>query len=362
MQTKISPMNPGATPLYRIDGVQGLFADAAAWDQASGELFFISLWGRDTAIQEWLARLSLPSEQGGFSAFNLTGVDGGQVLVSVSNPGQLEKLSGRMPADNLFGAMVHAWVFAHSIRRPDFAGRRALMIVQGGGHDAGQGAEAFLGDAVWSLFKEASHLPLLDEWRNDVVRAAAEHGWLKCHGGIAVDVLEIDLGAPDYETAVCGLVRAGRLRLPGESRPPTPPDGCGGPAEAADQPRPGNKRLTGEELASHLCQFSGTENWHRHWLARDMLYTDGVKSFAEHGGQHGAYWFLDVVATELFPLLREEGFLHIVLSVHGRKATVKADDGNGRVLKEKHIEYTDLQAGDWAFYLTDNVLLLPGEY
>ncbi|PZN83063.1 MAG: hypothetical protein DM484_05310 [Candidatus Methylumidiphilus alinenensis] len=355
-------MKPITKPLYRVDGVHGLFADAAAWDQASGELFFISLWGRDTAIQELLARLSLPAGQGGFSSFNLTASDGGKTLISVSNPGRLDKLSGRMPTANLFGALAHAWVFVPSIRHPDFAGHRALMIAQGGGHDLGLGDDAFISDAVWPLFKDASHLPLLDEWRKDVIRVAVEHGWLKCHGGLAVDVLEIDLSAPDYETVICDLIRAGQLRLPGESSPPVHSDNGGGPAENADSPSPGNKRLTGEGLESHLCQFSGTENWYRHGLVKGMLYTDGVKSFAEKGGAEGAYWFLDVVATEIFPLLRNEPFLSIVLSVQGRKATVKVVDGNCQMLWEKRIDFTDMQTGDWKFYLTDNVLLLPGEY
>lgn len=332
--------------LYLVDGVHGLYVDAAAWDEGSRELFFISLWGRDTAIQELLARLSLPSEQGGFSAFNLTRADqGGKVLVRVSNPQVLAKMSGRMPAANVFGEIAHTWIYVPLALRPDYAGRRALRIIRA---EAGADGEAAEADAAWALLQEVSHLPLLDGWRRVVTQAAAQRGWLKRHAGIAANALEIDLSAPDYEAAISGLIQSGQLRLPDgdTATPPPPPSG----------------RLSAAQLDSHLCQFSGTENWYRHWLAKAMLYTDGVKSFAEHGGQGGAYWFLDVVATECFPLLRKEGFLHIVLSVQGGQATAKADDGNGRPLWTKAIAFTDMQEGDWRFYLTDNVLLLPGEY
>lgn len=42
-----------------------------------------------------------------------------------------------------------------------------------------------------------------------------------------------------------------------------------------------------------LRQFNGSENWYRHSLNRDILYTDGAQYVAEAGG---AYWLLDEIA------------------------------------------------------------------
>ena len=42
-----------------------------------------------------------------------------------------------------------------------------------------------------------------------------------------------------------------------------------------------------------LRQFTGTEHWYRHPLARKVLYTDGVQHVAEQGE---AYWLLDSLA------------------------------------------------------------------
>ena len=85
--------------------------------------------------------------------------------------------------------------------------------------------------------------------------------------------------------------------------------------------------------------------------------------FAENGGYAGAYWFIDKVAFDYWPLLKTQDFLSIRLTVdENSKATVTVDDGNNHVLKTDPIEFTDLQPGIWKFYLTDNVLLLPGEY
>ena len=42
-----------------------------------------------------------------------------------------------------------------------------------------------------------------------------------------------------------------------------------------------------------LAQFTGSENWYRHGINRNVLYTDGAQHVAEHGG---AYWLLDEIA------------------------------------------------------------------
>lgn len=122
-------------------------------------------------------------------------------------------------------------------------------------------------------------------------------------------------------------------------------------------------RLTSDELDDALGHFYGTVEWYRHVLVPEMLYTEGVHYFAEMGGYHGAYWFLDIVATEYWPMLKKQPFMTVVMTVgKDRKAEIKVDNGNNRVLKTRNIDYTDMQPGVWKFFLTDNVLLLPREY
>ena len=144
-----------------------------------------------------------------------------------------------------------------------------------------------------------------------------------------------------------------------------PPVAAGADDKAAltrDYQRHG--RLDSDELSRQLqANFYGTQAWYRHGLNRNLLYTDGVQFFAENGGYAGAYWFIDKVAFDYWPLLKTQDFLSIRLTVdENSKATVTVDDGNNHVLKTDPIEFTDLQPGIWKFYLTDNVLLLPSEY
>ena len=112
-------------------------------------------------------------------------------------------------------------------------------------------------------------------------------------------------------------------------------------------------------LRADLGAFIGTENWHRHPINRSMLLTDGVVYFAETAG---CWWFLDIVATEIFLLQAAHPFLLITFDVREGEADIRASDGNDVILFKRHIHFTDAPDGLWRFYLTDNVVLLPGEY
>jgi hypothetical protein len=42
-----------------------------------------------------------------------------------------------------------------------------------------------------------------------------------------------------------------------------------------------------------MRRFTGSEHWYRHALNRKIVFTDGAKHVADHGG---AYWLLDEIA------------------------------------------------------------------
>ena len=110
-----------------------------------------------------------------------------------------------------------------------------------------------------------------------------------------------------------------------------------------------------------LSQFTGTENYYRtnHLFAKDMA--DGVQYFAENAG-NGAFWFLDIVATEIYPLTKKDPFLAINMLVEDGQAKIAVEDGDLKLLFSKHIAHTDCPSGLYEFFLTDNVLMLTSEY
>ena len=111
-----------------------------------------------------------------------------------------------------------------------------------------------------------------------------------------------------------------------------------------------------------LRQFTGTEQWYRHPLVRQVLFTDGAKYIADNAG---AYWLLDEIAfaQKGEPAVAAESFQFWKLRVMpNQTATLVCDDGNGRVVFSKAIDYTDFPAEGVELYFTDNVILLPSEY
>lgn len=124
--------------------------------------------------------------------------------------------------------------------------------------------------------------------------------------------------------------------------------------------------LSPEDFAKDLRQFTGTDHYYRHMLARRVVYTDGVRYFAETAG---AYWLLDILATELPKLVHKHRILFVHCIVNDGKARLYANADSGKPsLWERDIDFTDCPEGDWCFYMAgggddDNVVIhLPSEY
>jgi hypothetical protein len=117
-------------------------------------------------------------------------------------------------------------------------------------------------------------------------------------------------------------------------------------------------KLTRAELA----QFTGSEQWHRHGLARSILFTDGAKYVADKAG---AYWLLDEIAlAQRFEksVAAEEFQLWKLTVKPDHTAVLACEDGNGEAVLSKAIPFTDFPLDEIKFYVTNNTILLPSEY
>lgn len=114
------------------------------------------------------------------------------------------------------------------------------------------------------------------------------------------------------------------------------------------------------ELKSNLSQFTGSIEWYRHPINRKVLYTEGVQYFAEKAG---AYWLLDIIATQPEILKQAQEFAYIKFLAHeDLSGNLSVEDGNGNVIYQKKIGFTDCPIGTWDFYFYTNTIMLPSEY
>lgn len=200
--------------LYVIDEQPDVFADAVASDD-NVQLLFMSVLGRDTSIQQLMARCQLPRAQGGIDklSFRQEGAAGDALALLVGDPSRLDKFTGRLPKENLFGNLVHAWVFDPVILEPNRAGRSGWQIRE---QRADHGPLEADDDALWSLIKDVSPLPLLDHWRDPML------AWLHGRGAVRATRCLGRVGATKvvlpsaFEREISEMVRAGALQLPDE--------------------------------------------------------------------------------------------------------------------------------------------------
>lgn len=193
-------------PLYRIAECPDLMADACIADDRNG-LVFLSIWARDTAIQEFLARLTLGRDEAGLDRFHIIPEQGDGVPVFVGNVDTLEKRTTRAYRRTLFGAIVHLWLFDRRCVRPDKTNATALALLPG--------LSLHRRERLWALVRETCPLPLLDHWRDTVLdllyaqdmlgRLSFALGPLEGHR-LAIDV-------PALTTALGGLIRSGELAI-----------------------------------------------------------------------------------------------------------------------------------------------------
>lgn len=113
---------------------------------------------------------------------------------------------------------------------------------------------------------------------------------------------------------------------------------------------------------AELRQFTGTENWYRHEINRNVLYTDGAKYVGDQGC---AYWLLDAIsiAQRYEKRIAAEEFQVWTLKVNAeRMALLVCDDGNGKIVYTQQIEYTDFPLDEIKLYFANDVIHLPSEY
>ena len=116
-----------------------------------------------------------------------------------------------------------------------------------------------------------------------------------------------------------------------------------------------------QKLATSLREFTGTGNYYR--VYPKLVITDGVRYLASTAN---CYWLITAIYSYLPRKAVIEDFVVSTLSVSETRAELVLDDGNGNILANQAIEYTDFPLPMIKIYcIHENeqwVLLLPSEY
>jgi hypothetical protein len=176
-------------------------------------------------VQQFFAAFALGPHEGGFNRFTLveSRSDAAQERVvgvcHVGDANRLTKLTGRLPKDNLFGNMVHAWIYDPVVTVPDRTNRTAWLL-----DDAPFSRETRdrLINEIWALYQLLSPVPLLDSWRDVVLHAThqecvklmhtTEHPPIGRCAAVRVRLPE------DFSDQISRMVQASMIGIAGEER------------------------------------------------------------------------------------------------------------------------------------------------
>lgn len=190
------------TRLLTLSAIHDVYADAYLADD-SGRLLFLSVWGRDTALQEFLARLQLPRSENGIREFTLHNGEFKR-LVSVPNVDELDKITSKTPSNTVFGVLTHLWIYDQLAIRPDHVNHRALIL-----YDIEEGMPD-----PWPLMKTVCPLPLLDSWKETFLTRCRQQRWIRpLENGAGVAGLSIELDDA-LEPMMTKMIHRDELTLP----------------------------------------------------------------------------------------------------------------------------------------------------
>jgi len=147
-----------SSSLLQLNEVPHIMADAYVCNEHRS-LIFLSVWGRDTAIQELLARLTLKNEDA-LTQLTLSDTSLNEHILFPGNTDLLDKRASRHTRTR-FGTLVHCWLFDKRCLVPDQASGQAFLLLN---RD-----DPHWRDRVWSLLQEATTLPLLAHWQDTVL-------------------------------------------------------------------------------------------------------------------------------------------------------------------------------------------------
>lgn len=172
----------------------GVFVESAVVDTFNN-LVFASLWGHTAALQNSIGRITT----GDLTAISVNGN-----LVSVDK--NMTKKVGKLPADNDYGDMTHAFIY-RTTTMEEKAGRREILF-------ADVPPEALIFDVIKSM----SVFPLLDNWLKRLLRTFRDQSMLVDLKTLCGNVhgIHINLGNEDeYATLLKGMIQSKQLHIAG---------------------------------------------------------------------------------------------------------------------------------------------------
>lgn len=186
-----------------LEELSDLCVDACITDE-SCNLIFGSFWGRDTAIQEVLARITLNASEE-LSLQSVTVVGEGIHLPVYFHKDFLDKQLAKSYPGTLFGSMTNLWLYDKRVLDPDYANQSAYLLLKDEVDHA----------RIWQQIVDLAPFPILDHWRDHVLDIVIKHDMIQTMKTALGSAFckRITLKADVLQNAISDLIRNGQLAI-----------------------------------------------------------------------------------------------------------------------------------------------------
>lgn len=192
--------------IYSMVEIPDLQIDACIKDD-NHNLVFLSVWGRDTSIQEFLGRAILngKSKEYGLELFHVQ-LDYREIPVYIGDVKRLEKVKQKVSDRSLFGQLTHMWVYDSKCVKADKATHKATLLTldESDEHHTTQ---------LWQVVKDLCPLPLLDHWELEILALIEQYQMIKPLNKVVgtAKAWNIDLDLPRLQCNISDMIKADLL-------------------------------------------------------------------------------------------------------------------------------------------------------
>ncbi|WP_392560307.1 hypothetical protein [Orbus mooreae] len=155
-----------------LKDIPDLMCDGCVVD-SDDNLIFLSVWGRDTAMQELLGKITIGSSSNmGLAEIRLLNHLNLLTHAKLTKDREYDKRTQKFQHP-LFGTLNHAWIFDSRTKTPCRTSQSTILMFDS------ETSQGVIDDCLFESIKHLTSIPLLDHWKKSVVTIAKEHDMIQ---------------------------------------------------------------------------------------------------------------------------------------------------------------------------------------
>lgn len=188
--------------MIHIKQQSSVFCDSYVANETG--ILFASFWGRNTSLQQFLARMELPVHEDGINELTFEISEDKSETFFLQDSKKMHKLSGRVPGTIYDKDLSHIFIYDKSTVELDYSNHKATILYFDN--------IKIDNKSIWKLIKELSSIPLLDSWMEQIIDTCFKDNYIHHIDGFGgVGALTVKLEIDQFEKDVTQMIKSEHL-------------------------------------------------------------------------------------------------------------------------------------------------------